>query len=213
MTNYKCVIFDCDGVLVDSEPLSNGMLVSMANELGLSLDLEYAYKHFKGNSLKNCMRQIENLLGSELPTTFESEFRKASFEVFRNEIKPVEGVKEVLDGIELPFCVASSGPENKIKLNLKLTGLLDYFEENIFSCYQIGKWKPEPDVFLWAADSMGFKPEECVVVEDSILGVQAARSGGFDVLGYTAHDYNNELAKVATTTFNDMSKLISLIKC
>ena len=211
MTKYKCVIFDCDGVLVDSEPLSNGMLVTMANALGLNLDLEYAYKHFKGNSLKNCMLQIEALLGHDLPSSFEHDFRKASFELFRSEIQPVPGIKEVLDDLSIPFCVASSGPEHKIKLNLELTGLLDYFEDNIFSCYRINKWKPEPDVFIWAAQTMGFVPEECIVIEDSTLGVQAARSGGFDVFGYAAHDYNNELGKESTNTFKDMSNLISLI--
>lgn len=211
MYKYKCVIFDCDGVLVDSEPISNGMLVIMANELGLNIDLDYAYAHFKGNSLKNCIFKINELLGKPGPDNFEEEFRRRSFEAFQNEIQPVAGIKDVLDQLDIPFCVASSGPVHKIKLNLELTGLLDYFEGKIFSCYTIGKWKPKPDVFLWAAETMRFSVKECVVIEDSKLGVQAGKSGGFDVYGYAAHDYHNELAQ-ANLTFSSMDELISLLK-
>ena len=211
MYKYKCVIFDCDGVLVDSEPISNGMLVIMVNELGLNIDLDYAYTHFKGNSLKNCIFKINELLGKPAPDNFEEEFRRRSFEAFQNEIQPVAGIKNVLDQLNIPFCVASSGPVHKIKLNLQLTGLLDYFEGKIFSCYTIGEWKPKPDVFLWAAETMGFSVKDCVVIEDSKLGLQAGKSGGFDVFGYAAHDYHNELTQ-ANLTFSSMDELISLLK-
>ncbi len=213
MPKYKCIIFDCDGVLVDSEPISNAMLVTMAKELGLSIDLDYAYTHFKGNSLKNCIHQISELLGETTPENFEQEFRRRSFEAFEREIKPVKGIKKVLDQLMVPFCVASSGPQHKIKLNLELTNLLPYFEGSIFSCYDIGKWKPAPDVFLLAAETMGFTPKECLVIEDSILGVQAANAGGFDVFGYTAHDYKDELRKISTNTFDNMAKLPLLMNC
>lgn len=211
MSKYKCVIFDCDGVLVDSEPIGNKVMVEMANDLGVNIDLDYAYKHFKGNSLKNCVKQITELLGKQIPFDFESVYRKQSFKRFKNEIQPIEGVKSILDNLEIPFCVASSGPENKIKLNLELTGLLPYFESKIFSCYTIKKWKPDPSVFLWAGETMGFGPNECVVIEDSPIGVEAAINGGFDVFGYTAHDYKDELQKNATKTFNSMIKLPKLL--
>jgi len=115
--------------------------------------------------------------------------------------------------LSIPFCVASSGPENKIRLNLELTGLLPYFESNIFSCYTIQKWKPDPAVFLWAAETMGFQPSECVVIEDSYIGVNAAINGGFDVYGFTAHDYLAELQKNATKTFDSILKLPELLNC
>jgi len=96
-------------------------------------------------------------------------------------------------------------------LNLEITGLLPFFESNIFSCYAIQKWKPEPDIFLWAAETMGFKPNECLVIEDSISGIRAAKLGGFDVYGYTEHDYNNELQSEANTTFDSMDKLLGML--
>ncbi|NRD20974.1 HAD family hydrolase [Winogradskyella eckloniae] len=211
MSKYKCVIFDCDGVLVDSEPIGNQVMVDMANELGAQINLDYAYQHFKGNSFHKCVNHISELIDSELPTHFESEYRRRSFEKFKSEIKPVEGVLDVVKNLNLPFCVASSGPENKIQLNLELTGLWPYFKAHVFSCYGVQKWKPDPAVFLWAAKTMGFQPEECVVIEDSIIGVNAAINGGFDVFGFTAHDYNHQLKNKATKTFNNMKDLIALL--
>ena len=161
--------------------------------------------------MQHCHEQIAELAPQRLPDDFLPIFRERSFESFRQNIQPVKGIAEVLENLEIPFCVASSGPENKIRLNLELTGLLPHFEDKIFSCFTIRKWKPDPAVFLWAAETMGFEPEECIVIEDSISGVNAALNGGFDVFGFTAHDYNNELKGNATRTFNDMSKLLSLI--
>jgi HAD superfamily hydrolase (TIGR01509 family) len=211
MGNYKCVIFDCDGVLVDSEPIANTVLVEMANEFGANIDLKYAMTHFKGGSMQSCVDKISGLIKEALPDNFIETYRKRSFEAFKNEVKPVEGVKNVLDLLDIPFCVASSGPVEKIRFNLELTGLLPYFENKIFSCYTINKWKPNPAVFLWAADIMGFKPKDCLIIEDSLTGVRAAKNGGFDVFGFTAHDYNNELEKEASLTFNSMNELLALI--
>ncbi len=213
MSKYKCIIFDCDGVLVDSEPLGNKVMVDMANELGINIDLDYAYNHFKGKSLKRCILHISELIDIEMPVDFELEYRRRSFEKFKNEIKPVDGILELVNNLKIPFCVASSGPENKIRLNLELTGLLPYFESHIFSCYTIQKWKPDPAVFLWAGETMGFQPSECLVIEDSLIGINAALAGGFDVFGFTAHDYNDELPEKATKTFSEMLMLPKLIEC
>lgn len=211
MSKYKYVIFDCDGVLVDSEPIANQVLVDMANEYGANIDLDYALRNFKGTSMQNCYAQVAELATQRLPDDFMPIFRERSSESFRKNIQPVKGVTEVIENLDMPFCVASSGPENKIRLNLELTGLLPYFEGNIFSCFTIRKWKPDPAVFLWAAETMGFHPSECLVIEDSMSGVNAALEGGFDVFGFTAHDYNNELEGNATLTFNDMSQLLKLM--
>ncbi len=211
MSKYKCIIFDCDGVLVDSETIGNMVFVDMANALGANINLDYALKHFKGSFLKDCIDHISKLIDTDIPETFEADYHKHSFEAFKTSIKPIEGVKELLSNLLISFCVASSGPENKIRLNLDITGLLPFFEGNIFSCYTIQKWKPEPDIFLWAAKTMGFKPNECLVIEDSVSGVRAAKTGGFDVFGYTEHDYNNELEQEATKTFDSMDRLFMIL--
>ena len=210
MSKYKCVIFDCDGVLVDSEPIGNGVMVDMANELGANINLDYAMLHFKGNALEHCFGHINDIVENEIPKNFESEYRRRSYMRFKKEIKPIEGINEVLYKLKTPFCVASSGPQNKIELNLRLTGLLPLFEGKIFSCYSINKWKPDPAVFQWAAETMGFLNHECVIIEDSKFGVEAAKRGGFDVFGFTAHDYRNELVN-ADKTFKNMNELLGLL--
>ena len=211
MRKYKCIIFDCDGVLVDSETISNKVLVDLANSYGANINIQYAEMHFKGSFFESCKHKISQLIDVPLPDTFETDYRTKSFEAFKTGVIPIKGVKDILDNLTIPFCVASSGPENKIQLNLELTGLLPYFENNIFSCYTIKKWKPDPSIFLLAAETMGFKPQECLVIEDSLSGVLAAKNGGFDVFGFTAHDYHNELAAEATKTFNSMNELLKLI--
>jgi HAD superfamily hydrolase (TIGR01509 family) len=212
MSKYKCIIFDCDGVLIDSEAIAIGTLVEMANNLGAEMDLEASIIDLKGKALNLCLKIVAGLIDKPLPENFEADYRTNTFKAFKEKIQPIKGIKDVLDNLNLPFCVASSGPENKIRLNLELTGLLPYFENKIFSCYAIQKWKPEPDIFLWAAKTMGFKPDECLVIEDSVSGVKGAKKGGFDVFGYTEHDYKNELKTLADDTFNDMTKLLPLIK-
>ena len=205
---YKCVIFDCDGVLVDSEPLANQMLVDMAAELGIHFDMNFAIDHFVGRFLYNCMEIIESFGNIKLPETFESDFRRRSFEVFEKKLQPVKGIKKTVHQLKLPFCVASSGPTNKIEFNLKKTGLYDYFKGKIFSCYQVQKWKPKPDVFLLAAKTMGFDPKDCLVVEDSISGITAAKNGGFDVIAYE-NDFNKHLiASEKVEKIREMSDLL-----
>ncbi|AJR02510.1 HAD family hydrolase [Siansivirga zeaxanthinifaciens] len=211
MKKYKCIIFDCDGVLVDTEVTSNQLLVAMANKYGANIDLDYAMKHFKGSHFDDCLSIIKTLVTEDVPQSFETEYRTELDKQFKATVKPIKGVKEVIENLNIPFCVASSGTDEKIRLNLGLVGLLPYFEGKIFSCYTIKKWKPEPDVFLLAAKTMGYKPDECLVIEDSKLGVLGAKNGGFDVYGYTEHDYYNDLESLATKTFNNMTDLLQML--
>lgn len=211
MKKYKCVIFDCDGVLVDSEPLAEATIVAMTNEIGIDINIEYAKRNFKGDSFQNILDHIESKFKISLPSNFESEYRRRSFEMFSEKLKPVKGVLEVIKSLNTPFCVASSGPQSKIKHNLELTGLLPYFEGHIFSCYDIKKWKPEPDIFLHAAKSMGFAIDECVVIEDTLIGMTAALRGGFDVFGF-ADEFNHSTFKgKATKSFLEMQELNALL--
>ncbi|MEQ9581638.1 MAG: HAD family hydrolase [Arenibacter sp.] len=212
MKEYKCVIFDCDGVLVDSELLGNQVFVDMANEQGAGIDISYAMQHFKGGFLNDSIRQVEAIIQKQLPLGFEKEYRQRSYELFSTHLKPVEGVEQVLNKLTVPFCVASSGPQEKIKKNLATAGLSSFFKNNIFSCYDIGKWKPDPAIYLYASESMGYSPSECLVIEDSFTGAKAATSGGFDVYGYTLLNEDPDFEKEVTKTFEQMEELISLLK-
>lgn len=211
MSKFKCIIFDCDGVLIDSESIAIGVLVDMANVFGANMDFKESLISLKGKSFNSCLALIESRIGKALPPDFEANYRIKTFETFKREIKPIEGIQQVLEHLTVPFCVASSGPENKIRLNLEETGLLPFFEGKIFSCYTIQKWKPEPDVFLWAAKTMGFEPKDCLVIEDSISGVRAAKAGGFTVFGYTEHDYHQALKHEAHKTFSRMAELLPML--
>lgn len=191
---YKCIIFDCDGVLVDSEAISSAVLTEMANELGIEISHQEALENFTGKSLKYSLNYIERVFAQSLPSDFEHQFRVKSFEQFALNLQPIDGIHEVLNSLAIPFCVASSGPTEKIIRNLTTTNLIHHFEGKIFSSYDIQSWKPEPHIFLHAAKTMGFEVHECIVVEDSATGIQAAKSGGFDVIGFV-NDGNTERFK------------------
>jgi len=207
---YKCIIFDCDGVLVDSEIITAKVLLSMAQNLGLSIDLDFVIHEFLGKSLNDIMEFLRLRLG-RLPSNFEQEYRKRTFAMFERELKPIEGVRELLDKIDIPHCVASSGPLEKIQHNLTVTGLIDKFNGRMFSCYEINSWKPNPDIFLHAAKTMGYQPSECAVVEDSLAGIQAATAGDFDTFRYIKNDNENLYQNVDYTIFSDMSQLYELL--
>lgn len=208
---YKCIIFDCDGVLVDSEIIANKAIVKMAAELGVQIDLEFAMKHFSGVSIEYTKSIIEDRLGHSLSEGFEPEFRKRTYAAFKSDLKPIEGVLDLLSKIEVPICVASSGPVEKLKLSLTTTGLIHFFENCIFSSYDINNWKPNPEIFLYAAREMGFLPNECVVIEDSLAGIEAARKGGFDVFGIVHNNNSNDLEKQGASVFFNMKELYSLL--
>jgi HAD superfamily hydrolase (TIGR01509 family) len=208
---YKCLIFDCDGILVDSETISNKVMIEMAASVGLTIDLQYAMENFSGVSITSTIEYIRNSAPAELPDDFEKEFRKRTFELFRTELNPVKGIAELLEKITVPCCVASSGPQEKIQLSLTTTNLIHQFENRIFSSYDIGSWKPLPGIFLHAAKEMGFDPGECAVIEDSIAGVKAARAGGFDVFGLANRGNGKELENLGATVFYDMAGLEVLL--
>lgn len=211
MKKLKCIIFDCDGVLVDSETIANHVLLTMAREQGFSMSLKEAINVFSGRELKDCFRQIEKSICKQLPINFEKEFRARTFEAFRNELKPVAGVKEFIDSLNVAYCVASSGPIEKIRLNLTITGLIDRFENKIFSSYQINSWKPDPGIFLYAAQEMGFPVTECIVIEDSKAGVKAAISGGFRVFGFACENNAKDLKNEGATLFYSYKELSALL--
>jgi HAD superfamily hydrolase (TIGR01509 family) len=205
------VIFDCDGVLVDSEALGNRVLVEFVAEFGLALELEEAILLFKGCKMVDCVAVIEQRLGKKMPQDFVTQLRARTAEAFERELLPVQGIEAALDNINLPICVASSGPVEKIKLALRVTNLLPRFEGRIFSSYEIGSWKPAPDLFLYAAKNMGVQATSCTVVEDSVLGVRAGVAAGMRVLGYTEQTEASTLEACGARVFHSMYQLPSLL--
>ncbi|MEM8522314.1 HAD family hydrolase [Flavobacterium sp. PL12] len=211
INNLKCIIFDCDGILVDSESIANQVLLSMAEPFGLKISMEEAVKKFNGRRLNSIFEQIEILINKKLPESFETEFRKRTFEAFKTDLKPIKGVKEFIDSLNINFCVASSGPVEKITLNLTTTGLIEKFENKIFSSYQINSWKPEPETFLHACKQRGFEIEECVVIEDSVAGVIAAVKGGFKVYGLANENNAQDLINEGATVFYSYEELAQIL--
>lgn len=186
----RAIIFDCDGTLVDSETLSNEVLVEAVGEHGLVLSVYEAMSAFRGWKMADCVAQLEARLGRRLPATFVPDLRARTAHEFRSRLRPVEGALELVQSLsKLPvsICVASSGPMEKIELSLSLTGLLPFFEARIFSSYDVGVWKPDPGLFLHAADAMGIAPRDCAVVEDSLLGMRAGLAAGMTVFAFQPH--------------------------
>ena len=208
---FKCVIFDCDGVLVDSESISAKVFQEMAQELGFKMDFETAVEQFAGTSMNDNLKFVADNIEGSLPEDFEKEFRKRTYKAFKTDIKPVAGVHDLIEKLQVPFCVASSGPVEKIRLNLQVTGLLDKFDERIFSCYEIKSWKPEPDIYLHAAKTMGFSPNECVVIEDSASGIKAGIAGGFRVFALTTENKLELFENLGAVPFQHMSELAKLL--
>lgn len=208
----KCIIFDCDGVLVDTEKIGNEILLSMAAEHGFEMKIEDAYSNFNGRNLKDCFLHVENAIGKKLPDNFESEYRERSFEAFKTQVKPMEGVVEFIEKLKISYCVASSGPVEKIRLNLETAGLLDKFEGKIFSAYQINSWKPDPGIFLFAAKEMGFEVKDCIVIEDSKAGVMAGVKGGFKIYGFANGNNNADLEEEGAILFKSYEELQELLK-
>lgn len=179
------VIFDCDGVLVDSEGLSARVLSDALTAIGFPLTPPDCIDRYTGISSRSMVGLIEAEWGHPLPPDFLDRLRAADAAAFRAELQPMPGARELLAGLGAPRCVASSGRLVKMRLTLGLTGLLAFVEPDLYSAEMVAHGKPAPDLFLFAAQKMGFAPADCVVVEDSRAGVQAGAAAGMRVLGFT----------------------------
>ena len=182
----QLVIFDCDGVLVDSERLSHHVLCSMLAEMGVVLSLEAAVQRFMGTSEQEGLRRIEALVGQPVRADFTADFERRTFAAFARDLSAVPGVHELLASLSVPYCVASNGPHSKMRFTLGATGLLPRFTGRMFSADDVAHPKPAPDVFLHAARCLSTEPAACLVVEDSPLGVAAGRAAGMTVVGFAA---------------------------
>ncbi|MFE9123544.1 HAD family hydrolase [Streptomyces sp. NPDC007172] len=211
---YDLIIFDNDGVLVDSEPISNTILSGYLTELGHATSYEDSLRDYMGAALHRVHDLIQERTGQALPADFDETLHARIFAAFERELQPVAGVTDVLgklvaDGV--PYCVASSGSHERIRVGHLRTGLDEWFEDEwIFSSEDVGRGKPAPDLFLHAAERMGVAPERCVVIEDSPLGVEAARAAGMDVYAFTAMTPAERLPG-ANGHFGDMRQLLELL--
>ncbi|MGW5658478.1 HAD family hydrolase [Streptomyces humi] len=212
---YDLVIFDNDGVLVDSEPISNRLLAAYLTELGHPTSYEESIRDYMGSAMHRVHELVEERTGQRLPDDFDDVFHARVFAAFERELKPITGVAEVLERLAadgVPYCVASSGSHERIRVGHRTTGLDRWFDESrVFSSQDVGRGKPAPDLFLYAAERMGVAPERCAVVEDSPLGVQAAVAAGMDVYGFIAMTPADRL-RGATQLFSDPGDLTDLLE-
>lgn len=178
------VIFDCDGVLIDSEMLSTAVLVDLLLARGVVLDQRYVLEHFIGHSFPVVAGKIATL-GSALPETFEQDYQAALLARFERELKPISGIETVLDALAVPFCAATSSAPQRVHRSLAIAGLARHFGERVYTVSMVERVKPAPDLFLLAAARMGVAPESCLVIEDSPLGIAAARAAGMRVWQFT----------------------------
>jgi HAD superfamily hydrolase (TIGR01509 family) len=213
-TEFQLAIFDCDGVLVDSEPLAHQVLIEALREFGIELDLDQAMRLFMGNTLQQNVAVIERLLGRPLPERFFPEWREMLYARFRSEpVRAVTGVADVLDSLTMPCCVVSNGPFRKMETTLGVTGLLSRFEGRLYSAESGLRGKPAPDLFLAAARDFAVDPTRAFVVEDSPTGVAGAVAAGMTVFGYAGADHTDagELAGAGARVFTTMPELRALL--
>jgi HAD superfamily hydrolase (TIGR01509 family) len=211
------VIFDCDGVLVNSEPLANASFSRAIRAQGLDWSPEEVLRRLMGLSLKSCVEVCESELGRKLPDDFVEKMQVITYQMFHDApLQPISGVKDAVLALHeaaVLTCVASSGALEKMRFTLGLTGLWDLFDGRIFSASQVPRGKPFPDLFLHAALSMNVQPFDCVVIEDSLPGVKAARAAGMRALAYAGEPYADAtaLAAVGGEVFRDMAELPGLL--
>ncbi|MGP4032577.1 HAD family hydrolase [Pseudarthrobacter sp. 1C304] len=209
---FELVVFDCDGVLVDSETIAVRVDQRVLADLGWNLNLDEIVERFVGRSEAHFVATVERHLGLELAAGWDRKYEPWYRAAFERGLTAVDGIVEALDALRLPHCVASSGTHAKMRRTLGQTGLWHRFEGRIFSATDVANGKPAPDLFLHAAGTLGAAPERCAVVEDSAHGVQAARSAGMHVFAYAGGVTPAErLAGPGTTVFTDMRQLPGLI--
>jgi HAD superfamily hydrolase (TIGR01509 family) len=218
MTKPSLVIFDCDGVLVDTEHAANLLLARLVTEAGAPMTYEQSRKQFVGKSIKTVQAEVQELAGRTLPDDWHEMVRAESIKILAEGTEAVPGVEaqiKLLRGKGIPYCVASSGQIAKMHATLGCSGLLPLLEDVLFSADMVAKGKPAPDLFLHAAKEMGHAPDACIVIEDSRPGVEAGVAAGMKVLGYAGDPLTDgeALAGAGATVFDDMvllSKLLDL---
>ena len=207
----RAVIFDCDGVLVDTELISNTVLAGLLTSAGLPTTLEQCLREYRGRSMESVVALAAQRRGAPLPADLAERYYAEAKARFAAEVEPIPGVVAALHDIALPMCVASSGPHHKMEVTLRRAGLWERFEGAIFSATEVERGKPAPDLFLHAARAMGFDAACTAVVEDSVPGVQAARAAGMRALAFARDTDPDALADAGGEVFDDMAQLPGLL--
>jgi len=205
------VIFDCDGVLVDSEIISNTVLSEVLESIDIYITPSDCMDLFLGKSWDFCLAIVQDRLKKQPPHNLYEIYIKKMFTKFEKELVPIESIEYALDNLPYPKCVASNGPHLKINKTLSITGLLNRFGKNVYSASDVQKGKPAPDLFLYAAAKMGADPKNTLVIEDSMAGIQAAHKAKMTPLAYCPKKTNPEIKKTKSVVFNNMAELPALV--
>lgn len=210
---YDLVIFDCDGVLVDSEPIANRVLLERLQTVGLTLSSAEVMQRFVGRSQKGCLSLAAELVPRGLPDRFAEDWDSALFTALEEEVKPIDGVADLLANLEIPYCVASNSSPERMRISLRATGLLPLFSDRMFSSIDVPNPKPAPDLFVYAARTLGAAPPRCAVVEDTPTGVRAGVAAQMKVFGFVGgeHTTASALRAEGAQTFESMSELAALL--
>ncbi|HEX2128839.1 MAG TPA: HAD family hydrolase [Solirubrobacterales bacterium] len=208
---FELVIFDNDGVLVDSELISNRVMAAAISEVGVPTTVEDSMREFMGRRWEDSLAIVEGKLGRALPQDFSTRYRERRDAALAAELRPVDGVADAIARIPCERCVASSGAPEKIRFTLEHTGLLHLFEGRMFSGVEVERGKPAPDLFLHAAERMGVEPARCAVVEDTLFGVEAAVAAGMPAFAYAWYFEPEALEAAGATPFRSMEELPGLL--
>lgn len=211
MNQVECVLFDCDGTLVDSEVLCSKAYVHMFAHYGIELALEEVFKKYKGIKLYEIIERVNAEQGVNLPTSdLEPIFRQEVARLFDAELQPIAGARELLAQMDALMCTVSNGPVSKMQHSLGLTDMLSYFDDRLFSGYDIQRWKPDPAIVFHAAEQMQVPVERCILVDDSVAGAQAGIAAGIPVFYFCADPHNQPIDHPLVTTFDDLAQLPAL---
>lgn len=210
MSSIKLVIFDCDGVLVDSETIACRIFAQMLRQDGFEISDEESLSEYAGLSDRDALLKVESRFNRKLADDFNARCSKVTLEALNRELQPIPGIVDALQKISTLKCVASGSSPIRLQQMLTQVGIIHHFNGSIFSATMVKRGKPDPDIFLLAADKMGVAAKDCLVVEDSRFGVQAARSAGMRVLGYVPYGNGTELQQLGAKIFRSMSELPAL---
>jgi HAD superfamily hydrolase (TIGR01509 family) len=212
MARFDLVIFDCDGVVVDSERLVFEVFGSFIRSLGVHLSDAETREQFLGRSLPDCMAIVERLSGKPAPSGALERYTADRDRVLSERVQPVEGIREAIETLTIPYCIASSGGYDKMRITLGATKLMPLFEGRLFSATEVPRAKPAPDIFLFAAERMGASAARTAVIEDTVNGVRAGRAAGMTVFGYVDLTPAERLVEAgASRTFTQMRELPALL--